>query len=87
MEVPYRADGVDVGAVVAANGLVLGWESLQVPIRGHVWLLEAVVGEEVQTRTLVARRHDDHVALFYGFVTRSAFGNALSAVVEANASL
>lgn len=41
------ADGVDVGAVVGADGRVAGRENLEVPVRGLVVFFEAVVGEEV----------------------------------------
>ena len=58
------ADGVDIGAIVRADGHVLGWEYLEIPVRWLVWLIKAFAGEKVQAGSLVAGCHDDHITLY-----------------------
>ena len=82
MEITDRADGVDVRAVVGADGLVLWWERLQVPVWWHVGLGEAFVWQEVERWSLVACCHDDHVCGFDGVAAWAVLGYALGAALE-----
>lgn len=87
MEVSNRANSVDIRAVVGADALMLRRETLQVPVRRHVRLLETFLRQEVQTGSLVTSRHDDDCAIFERLTARPVLGHALSAVVEADAIL
>lgn len=64
---------------------LLGREHLEVPVGRGIWVREDVVGEEGQTGTVEARRHDDHVALNFHFTPGAAFGHAFRAAVESDA--
>lgn len=62
-----------------------GRESLQVPIRGRVGLLEAVIRQERQGRALETSRHDDNVCFDEFFVAWAALGHALSTSINNDA--
>lgn len=87
MPVTHSADGRDVGAVDGRQRRVRRRESLQVPVRGAVGCLEAVVRQEGQARAFEAGSENDNVCVDNFVLAGTAFGNTGLATVDVNAVL
>ena len=60
------------------------WKDLKIPARGLIWLLEDLIRKKRKTGALVSCRHDDHIALYLSFSTRTSLRNAFCSVSKEN---
>lgn len=82
MPISDCADSSNVRAVDSRDRRVVWWESLDIPVGWRVRLVEAVIRQEFQRRTLESGGHDDNIGRDDLSSARAALRYTLSASVD-----